>query len=485
MEVRLRERVLLFGEMSARPDGLERSLVRAGFSPGEGAAAIGPAPDLALVAVQDAGPELERALSRFTGEAWAGVPVIVLLATDARDGVARALALGAADAMAAPVNLPELGARLEARLRNRDEVRRAVGAGTLQSGLFLAIEAIAAAQRPEEMLETLVHRLGEALDTAHCTCLVPSSDRRHARLVATHENPTLRNVLVDLFRYPEAVEAAVSGRTVHAPEVLRHAAFLAHLAHWPDSPEVHEIESAAAVPIITGRAVRAVLVLRTRRAESALSAAQVALVEQLANATAALLEREDRRSEATSRPGRDSGIDALTGCATPESLHRRLRDELERARRYGSAFAFAILDVTGLEAVTTRLGADATDRVRAELGAVLLREVRAPDFVGCRARDRFGLLMPSTGLDGAERALERIQTRLASHPFKDITPRERPGFVAGLVAFPQPGVGRVEDLLAMAERQAEGRKGGKAESGVQVPAGTDSSAGGGVTELAS
>ena len=63
---------------------------------------------------------------------------------------------------------------------------------------------------------------------------------------AVHDNPTLRNVAVDLFHYPEAVEASVSGRTVYAPEVLQHRLFLTHLAQWPDSPEVHEIESSAA-----------------------------------------------------------------------------------------------------------------------------------------------------------------------------------------------------------------------------------------------
>ena len=34
----MRERVLLFGDVSARPEGLERSLMRAGFALAEGSA---------------------------------------------------------------------------------------------------------------------------------------------------------------------------------------------------------------------------------------------------------------------------------------------------------------------------------------------------------------------------------------------------------------------------------------------------------------
>ena len=455
----MRERVLLFGDAAARPEGLGPALIRAGFVLAEGVEGrAAPAPDLALVSVRDAGSDLERSLAAFTGDAWTGVPIIVLLATDARDGVARALALGAADALAAPVNLAELGARLEARLRGRDELRRAAGAGTLQSGLFLAIEEVAAAQRPEEMLEKLVRRLGETLGVAHCVCLAPSSDRRHARLVALHENPMLRDGSVDLFRYPEAVEAAVSGRTVHAPEVLRHSLFLAHLARWPDLPEVHEIQSAAAVPVITHRAVRAVIVLRTRRGAPALSAEHVALVEQLANATAVLIEREDRRAGASGLPPAPA-TDPLTGCGTPEALERRLREELERGRRYGGAFCFAILEVDALAPLSLRLGAAAAERYLAELGGLLLEEIRCPDFVARHRGFRFAVLLPATELPGAARAVERIVTRVASHPFKDVPAEERPRLLAGLVGFPHPGIARPEDLLAAAEAAVRGGAG--------------------------
>jgi diguanylate cyclase (GGDEF)-like protein len=447
----VRERVLLFGEVSARPEGLERSLVRAGFALAEGSAVEVPAtPDLALIAVQRGG-DLEAALARFADASWAGVPVVVLLATAERDGIARALSLGAADALAAPVDLPELCARLEARLRVRAEVQRAGGAGALQSELFQAIEEVAAAQRPEEMLETLVRRLGDAVGASHCACLLPSADRRHARLAAVHDNPTLRNVAVDLFHYPEAVEASVSGRTVYAPEVLQHRLFLTHLAQWPDSPEVHEIESSAAVPLITHRAVRAVVVIRTRRGEPILTREQVGHVERLVNATAALLEREDRRAGATRRQASAAAIDPLTGCATLDAFDRRLREEVERVRRYGSVLALALIDVDALRDLNARLGTAAGDRFLAELGGILHQELRSPDFVARYGGDEFALLMPSTGVDGARRLLARVAARIEAHPWTELSPTERPRLAAGLVTFPHPGVVRVEDLLAVAE----------------------------------
>ena len=448
----MRERVLLFGEVGHRPEGLERALVRAGFALAEGASADAvPTPDLALLAVRDGGAALETALTTFAGPSWAGVPVVVLLSAPERDGVARALSLGAADALTAPVDLAELCARLEARLRVRAEVQRAAGAGTLQSELFQAIEEVAAAQRPEEMLETLVRRLGQAVGASHCACLLPSSDRRHARLAAVHENPTLRNVAVDLFHYPEAVEATVSGRTVYAPEVLRHRLFLTHLAQWPDSPEVHEVESSAAVPLITHRVVRAVVVIRTRRGEPMLTQEQVGHVERLVHATAALLEREDRRAGATRRQAHAGAVDPLTGCGSLDAFDRRLREELERVRRYGSELSLALVDVDSLRELNQRLGAEAGDRLLNELGGLLNQEVRSPDFVARYGGDEFVLLMPSTRLDGARHLVARIAARIDTHRWTDLPESERPRLAVGLVTFPHPGVLRAEDLLAMAE----------------------------------
>jgi len=116
-----RPRVLLVGDPSARPAGLERALTRGGFQLVEREdPAVDPDADAILITVNDIdqGPLADLLPTASLGSA--GVPPrVVIVATPNRDAPATAMSLGAADALAAPIHLPELCARLHARIRAR------------------------------------------------------------------------------------------------------------------------------------------------------------------------------------------------------------------------------------------------------------------------------------------------------------------------------------------------------------------------------
>jgi diguanylate cyclase (GGDEF)-like protein len=106
------------GDATARPTGLERALTRAGFQlveredPG-----TCPEADAVLITLADIDGHLVDLLPGPTPAAEAIPPRLVILSAANRDAPAAALALGAADALVAPVHLPELCARLHARIR--------------------------------------------------------------------------------------------------------------------------------------------------------------------------------------------------------------------------------------------------------------------------------------------------------------------------------------------------------------------------------
>jgi diguanylate cyclase (GGDEF)-like protein len=113
----VRPKVLLVGDASARPTGLERVLTQAGFQLVEEEPGTAPQADAILITLSGIA---EGALPHLLDEAARNgelPPRIVLLASNDPDGPAAALALGAVDALAAPVHLPELCARLLLRIR--------------------------------------------------------------------------------------------------------------------------------------------------------------------------------------------------------------------------------------------------------------------------------------------------------------------------------------------------------------------------------
>ena len=119
-------RVLLIGDPSARPAGLERALTRAGFEllEGEDSSANPPA-DAVLLTLNDiTDPSLGHLLTSSAEDVEALPPRIVIIAVPDRDAPATAIGLGAQDALSAPIHLPELCARLHAHIRAGRQSRK-------------------------------------------------------------------------------------------------------------------------------------------------------------------------------------------------------------------------------------------------------------------------------------------------------------------------------------------------------------------------
>jgi diguanylate cyclase (GGDEF)-like protein len=116
--------VLLVGDASARPSGLERALTRAGFQLIEREELTnGRQADAVVITLADIGDEPLAELPGSPADHGAA-PRLVILSTANPDGLAAALALGAADALVSPVHFPELCARLHARIRERGQAKR-------------------------------------------------------------------------------------------------------------------------------------------------------------------------------------------------------------------------------------------------------------------------------------------------------------------------------------------------------------------------
>jgi diguanylate cyclase (GGDEF)-like protein len=161
-----------------------------------------------------------------------------------------------------------------------------------------------------------------------------------------------------------------------------------------------------------------------------------------------------------------SGAAVLTGPdETEEALDRRVQEEFERARRYSLSFSLVLLGMDELAGLSERLGSEAADRRRHEVGGVLRRELRLPDFVVPYGADEFAIVLPETDQNGARQSVTRIRERLAAVPFEGDPREESPRFSAGIVTYPHPAAVQTDDLFALVEAALVR---GKAQSGERI-----------------
>jgi diguanylate cyclase len=255
------------------------------------------------------------------------------------------------------------------------------------------------------------------------------------------------------------IASHTSGATVYLRDVSTSPLFLDMVPRLTAGNPGTDLVSTAAIPLRSLGRPFGTLVLRTSRGEPQLTQVQITFAELAVSATARLIETDDRRGAIARRQSLAAQVDPLTGCGTLDALDSRIREEFERARRYQVTFALVLLDVDGMRLINERLGRDGGHRVLAELGRLLQRELRAPDFVARYGGEEFLLLLPETDLEGGRRTVHRIREQLQHAGSSNLAQGVRCRLTAGVVVFPHPSVQKPEDLFAMVEAAMRAGKG--------------------------
>jgi diguanylate cyclase (GGDEF)-like protein len=171
--------------------------------------------------------------------------------------------------------------------------------------------------------------------------------------------------------------------------------------------------------------------------------------EQEAEALEALVELAGpalRNAEDHAAACRAASYDSLTGCLNHAAFEMRLREELSRSERDGSALSLALVDLDDFKSVNELDGHLAGDAVLRSVGALLRGAVRLHDTVARFGGDEFTLLLPGTGLEAAEPVVDRALTALRQAP---VPGGRELGAAAGVSAW-QPGE-TATDLIERAD----------------------------------
>lgn len=206
-------------------------------------------------------------------------------------------------------------------------------------------------------------------------------------------------------------------------------------------PGTTGVDRIAIVPLGRAGRVSALLCL----GGGAALAADAATLEALAALASLALDATFDRL----RLARGGFDDPLTGWHRERYLWARLREELARTARGGDAVALVALDVRDFRALNAAFGRGAGDRVLRELTARIDAVVREGDATVRLVGDRFMLLLPGTGAEGAARVMRRVADAVDEVGFEVGDGRVVPVRVA--IGSASGAAGRGMDLKAAAE----------------------------------
>ena len=164
------------------------------------------------------------------------------------------------------------------------------------------LQEVSASLHFVDVLQTIARKLGETFGLDRCAIFL-SGDKDEVRLVASYEDPTIRNLVVDLNRYPELKRAFESGETVFIPD----AANDPQLRSIKSQLDVRNVRSIVVVPIRWDGSVIGAIFLRTEREAEPFGDADVRFSQTVASLTAKAL-RNAHRFETLARSQQDVSI---------------------------------------------------------------------------------------------------------------------------------------------------------------------------------
>jgi diguanylate cyclase (GGDEF)-like protein len=172
--------------------------------------------------------------------------------------------------------------------------------------------------------------------------------------------------------------------------------------------------------------------------------------EQLAHwlAAQASIAIENERLHQTVK--RQAITDELTQLANRRRFTETLAVEIRRAERFGDPLALILADLDDFKLINDRYGHQTGDEVLRRFADVLRENVRDFDLPVRYGGEEFAVLVPETGVEGAERLARRLQSALLRLRLPEIG-RDRPPVTAsfGVAAF--PAARSAEELLSAAD----------------------------------
>jgi two-component system cell cycle response regulator len=419
-------------------------------------------PDLLMLDIMMPKVDGLQLLDRIKHDArWVDLPVLMVSSMPPEEATVRSLGLGAADFISKPFRVGELVARVEARLqssrdirRMREETRVRTEEARSRSEMIDILREVTDSLKPEEIYHILARRVARALGISKCSVVIAQAGDEVGVVVAAYENPMLRNLQIQLRRYPEIRKALETNQVILVPDVNSDPLYADVRTEWGKEGIAVTTRSAIALPFSLQAQKSGVFFLRTTSDDPPLTEANAAFAATVIEAAVAAIEKAHDLETAVSDKQRYEWLastDALTGCLNRRALHEKLERELDRARRYNLVLTILMIDLDRFKEINDSHGHLSGDAVLRQLGEILRHEARSVDIAARYGGEEFVIVLPDTAMEGGLIFADRVRARVAEQVFASAGGPLRVTVSVGVATFPADGLETADAVVSQAD----------------------------------
>jgi diguanylate cyclase (GGDEF)-like protein len=290
----------------------------------------------------------------------------------------------------------------------------------------------------EELVEAVARETTKAVPEAEAVALVHRRPGRDSELVVDGFD----TIAEKFFRHALEPGTGATGWVMKHGQSLR----IDDLADADVATDAQGMRSWLGVPLFMYGECEGMITVQASRV-AAFAPEHQRLLESLALQIAAALQNAHLYELAM--------VDGLTGLFVRRYFDARIDEEIERSRRYGTAFSVVMMDVDDFKKLNDTYGHLVGDRVLRAIANVVKEQMRGVDTAARYGGEEIAMILPRTEMVGAYNLAERIREAIAE--LRITTDEDPPRALAvtaslGIAAFPESKAATGEDLVRRADK---------------------------------
>ena len=281
------------------------------------------------------------------------------------------------------------------------------------------LKSLSVRRSTHELLYVFVEKIAASIPTDRCSVVRVWEDSTEAHVLASHEDSSVDDMIIQLDKYPEIIHTLQTTKTTAINDIPNNPITKPIADQLTDMG----ITSIIVIPIVVDNPKVGTFLLRAIRKGSTFTDREVDFCRIASETASNAIERSDMFDtiQQTNRTlERLATTDALTGLHNRRYFMERLEDEIARSIRYNTPLACVLMDIDNFKSINDTYGHLQGDLVLKEVSRRAIISIRTNDVVARYGGEEFIVLLPQTDIVGAETHATRLLSSISGKPFKGL-----------------------------------------------------------------